>query len=227
MRTTETGVNGLVDKINKVFRTAARAVVPVWKTTNLSVIYRESGFPRATLALAQARLRIRTRFACLDRNYPISRRADRKIAGALMTRLQRTALIAGCVTRPSLFAHNNSAVLPGPDFHRSIKEEAAEKHLELLDSLPTSTLVVYLDRLQDKIGNTGWGAAAFYKARAIKANRSLLNAEVYNAEAVGAFEGLKLRRERICADPSIKELILFLDNLSVVDSILGPTPAFL
>ena len=224
-KTTSTRTDSLVEKIDKVFRIAARAVVPVWKTTNLEVIHRESGFPKASLALAQARVRIGTRFACLDRNHPISRRADRRIAGAPLTRLQRTTSLAGRTVRPSLFAHNNGAVLPGPDYRGSTKEEAAEKHLEFLDGLPSSTLVAYSDGSQDEIGNTGWGAVTFHKARATKARGSLANAEVYDAEAVGAFEALKLARDRIRADPDIKELILFLDNSAVVDGILGPTPA--
>lgn len=69
------------------------------------------------------------------------------------------------------------------------------------------------------------GAVAFHKARATKACGNLANAEVYDAEAVGAFEALKLAKARIRANPDIKELILFLDNSSVVDGILGPTPA--
>ncbi|PNP44425.1 hypothetical protein TGAMA5MH_03815 [Trichoderma gamsii] len=126
--------------------------------------------------------------------------------------------------RPSLFAHNNGAALPGPDSRGTKKEEAAKSHLELLDDLPNSTLVAYSDGSQDEFGNTGWGAVTFHKARATKSNGCLPNSEVYDAEAVGAFEAIKLARERIRLDPSINEIILFLDNSAVVDGILGPTP---
>ena len=224
-KTTSTGTDNLVEKLDKAFKTAARAVVPVWKTTNLEVIHRESGFPKASLAIAQARVRIGARFACLDRNHPISKRADRKVAGAPMTRLQRTTSLAGRTVRPSLFAHNNGAVLPGPDYRGSTKDEAAKRHIELLDDLPSSTLVAYSDGSQDELGNTGWGAVTFHKARATKTNGCLPNAEVYDAEAVGAFEAIKLAKKRIQSDPDIKELILFLDNSAVVDGILGLTPA--
>ncbi|PNP37739.1 hypothetical protein TGAMA5MH_10340 [Trichoderma gamsii] len=195
-KTTNTGTDNLVEKMDKAIRAAARAVVPVWKTTNMEVIHRESGVPKASLALAQARVRIGARFACLDRNHPISKRADKKLAGAPLTRLQRTAALAGRTVRPSLFAHNNRAVLPGPEFRGTKKEEAVKSHLELLDSLPNSTLVAYSDGSQDEFGNTGWGAVTFHKARATKSNGCLPNAEVYDAEAVGAYEAIKLAKER-------------------------------
>ncbi|PON20640.1 hypothetical protein TGAM01_v210514 [Trichoderma gamsii] len=155
----------------------------------------------------------RARFACLDRNHPISRRADRRAAGAPLTRLQRTTALARRTVRPSLFAHNNGAVLPGPDFRGTKKEDAAKKHL--LDGLPNSTLAAYSNGSQDELGNTGWGAVTFHKARATKSNGCLPNAEVYDAEAVKAFEAIKLAKERIRADPGIKEIILFLDNSAV------------
>jgi ribonuclease HI len=83
---------------------------------------------------------------------------------------------------------------------------------------------VYSNGSQDELGNTGWGAVTFYKARATKAKGCLPNAEVYNAEAVMAHKAIKLAREQIQADPDIKEIILFLDNSAVVNGILGKTP---
>jgi hypothetical protein len=150
-----TGVSNLMEKIDKPFRTAAQASVPVWKTTNIAVIHRESGFPRAKLALAQARLRMATRFTCLDRNHPVSRRIDRRAKGTPMTRLQRTASLVGRTVRPSLFAHNIGSVLPGTKLRGISKEKAATKHLEMLKDLPRTTLVAYSDRSQDECGNTG------------------------------------------------------------------------
>lgn len=50
-----TGIGNIMEKIDKAFKIAAKAVVPVLKTTNMEVIHRESGFPKASLALAQAR----------------------------------------------------------------------------------------------------------------------------------------------------------------------------
>lgn len=155
---------------------------------------------------------------------PYQQESGQESRGRPLTRLQRTTALAGRTVRPSLFAHNNGAVLPGPDFGGTKKGEAAKRHLKLLDGLPSSTLVAYSDGFQDELGNTGWGAVTFHKARATKSNGCLPNAEVYDAEAVGAFEAIKLAKERIRSDPDIKEVILFLDNSAVVDGTLGLTP---
>ncbi|KAK0755682.1 hypothetical protein N5P37_011768 [Trichoderma harzianum] len=48
---------------------------------------------------------------------------------------------------------------------------------------------------------------------------------VYDAEAVGAFEAIKLAKLRIADTPDINELVLFLDKSAVVDGILGTTSA--
>lgn len=54
---------------------------------------------------------------------------------------------------------------------------------------------------QDELGNTGWGAVTFHRARATKANECLPNAEVYDAEAVGAFKAVKLAKEHVTNQP--------------------------
>lgn len=225
-RQVTTGTSSLVEKMDKAFRTAARAVLPAWKTTNTAVVHRESGVPPAPVALAQARLRTSARFASLDRNHPVSRRIDKKLPPRIpMTRLQRTASLVGRTVRPSLFAKNNGAVLAGPDFRGLPKAKAAEKHLELLDALPRTTLLAYSDGSQDKMENTGWGAVTYHDYKSTSSCGYLANAEVYDAEAVGAFEAMKLARIRIASNPDIKEILLFLDNSAVVDGILGNTPA--
>ncbi|KAK1249619.1 hypothetical protein MKX08_009622, partial [Trichoderma sp. CBMAI-0020] len=85
------------------------------------------------------------------------------------------------------------AVLPGLELRGTKKEEAAESHLELLDGLLNSTL----------------------------SSGCLPNAEVYDAEAVGALKVIKLTKERIRIDLSINKIILFLDNSAVMDGILS------
>ncbi|KAL6702198.1 ribonuclease H-like domain-containing protein [Trichoderma pleuroticola] len=167
------------------------------KTTNLPVIHRESGVPPA--------------------NHPISRRIDRRLPPRVPPmRLQRTAALVGKTVRPSLFAKNNGAVQAGPDFRGLPKAKAAEKHLELLNGLPRSTLLAYSDGLQDKHSNTGWGAVIYHNFSRSLAYGPLSNAEVYDAEAVGAFEAIKLARARALANPDIREILLFLDNSALL-----------
>jgi hypothetical protein len=137
-----TGTEGLVSKLDRVFRTAARAVLPVWKTTSIPILHRESGIPPTSVALAQVRIRTAARYVCLDRNHPLSRRIDKKPPARLpMTRLQRTANLAGRTIRPTMFVRKNPAILPGRDLRGNPKTKAAEKHLELIDRLPNNAIL--------------------------------------------------------------------------------------
>lgn len=132
--------------------------------------------------------------------------------------------MVGRTVRTSLSAKNNGAVLPRPNHRGLPKKEAAEKHPELLDGLPREVLLCYSDGSQDKAGNTGWGAITFHDCRSTTACGFIPNAEVYDAEAMGAHEAMKLAKERIRGNPNIREVLLFLDNSAVVDDILGKTP---
>lgn len=157
-----------------------------------------------------------TRASSSDASRTVSTRTQNltdKINKAL---LQRTANLVGRTVRPSLFAKNNGAVLAGPNHRGLPKKKAAEKHIELLDNLPREVLLCYSDGSQDKAGNTGWGAVTYHDCRSTSACGYIPNAEVYDAEAVGAYEAMKLA--------SIREVRLFLDNSAVVDGILGKTP---
>lgn len=58
------------------------------------------------------------------------------------------------------------------------------------------------------------GAVTFHKAQATKSNGCLPNAEVYDAEAVGAFKAIKLARYCARKDLGINKIILFLRQLS-------------
>lgn len=224
-RRVSTRTQNLVDKLDKALHTAARAVIPAWKTTNTAVIHRESGVPTAALALTLTRMRTSTRYANLDRSHPLSKRIDKRLPPRVPpTRLLRTAALVGKTVRPTLFARNNGAVLPGPNHRGLPKKEAAQKHLELLDDLPRPVLLAYSDGSQDKNGHTGWGAVTYHDTRTTTACGYIPNAEVYDAEAVGAFEALKLARNRVRDNPNITEILLFLDNTAVIDGILGKTP---
>jgi ribonuclease HI len=141
-----------------------------------------------------------------------------------MTRLQRTASLAGKTIRPTLFARRNLTILPGRDLRGNPKAKAAEKHLELIDQLPNNAILAYSDGSQTDSG-TGWGAASFHRMRATKARGRLEHAEVYDAEAQGALEAMKLVQLRIRENPEIGDAYFFLDNSAVVDGLLGTPPA--
>ncbi|RFU78528.1 reverse transcriptase [Trichoderma arundinaceum] len=194
-----TGTANLVENLDRVFRTAARAVLPAWKTTSVPVLHRESGIPPG-----------------------ISSPGTTKSADLS----PRTAAIAGRVPRPSLFAKIIGSVRLGPELRGQPKAKAAERHLELLDSLPRTTLIAYSDGSQNKEGDTGWGAVTYHDCVATTDRGMLMNSEVYDAEAVGALKALELSRRLVTTTlkGKVSEIMLFLDNSAVVDGILGKTP---
>lgn len=67
----------------------------------------------------------------------------------------------------------------------------------------------------------------FYNIKATFFYKYFLNIEVYNTKVVKAFKVLKLARIRIYLNLEIKKLILFLNNLAVVNRILRLTLALL
>ncbi|RFU78212.1 reverse transcriptase [Trichoderma arundinaceum] len=173
-----TGTAGLVERLDKVFRVAARTVIPAWKTTRTAILHRESGIPPASVALAQLRVRTSTRYNILHSAHPLAARiAKRPPRDLPPTRLQRTAAIPGKVPRPSLFVKNIGSVLPGPELRGQTKDKAAEKHLEFLTPSPD--------------GDTGWGAVTFHDCVVTTDRGRLMNSEVYDAEAFGALIALE------------------------------------
>jgi hypothetical protein len=137
-----------------------------------------------------------------------------------MTRPQRTASLAGRTIRPTPFAKRHLAILPGKDLKGNPKEKAAQLHLEFIDQLSNNAILAYSDGSQTDQW-TGWGAASFHRMRTTKARGGLENAEVYDAEAQGALEAMKLVQLRIREDPSKGDALVFLDNSAVVDGLLG------
>ncbi|KAL7940222.1 hypothetical protein V8C42DRAFT_275916 [Trichoderma barbatum] len=103
-------------------------------------------------------------------------------------------------------------------------EKAAEAHMKFVRSLDrTKALVAYSDRSQ-LLDKQGWGAIAYHHNFSISANGSFTNAEVYDAEARGAAQTMKLASRIIRESPTIQEAYFFLDNSAVVDGLLGTPP---
>jgi hypothetical protein len=81
---------------------AARAVLPAWKTTPISILLRETGLPSATVALEETKLRFATHLQTADNDHPLTWRLKLQQinrgrgAGGLQqprTKVQRLGLI--------------------------------------------------------------------------------------------------------------------------------------
>ena len=83
-----------VDVVHRALTQAARAVLPVWKTTPTNTIFRDAGLPTAQAALDEALWRFSYRLHTVDEGHPLARRTEpSKIArgpGAGGTRPPRT-----------------------------------------------------------------------------------------------------------------------------------------
>lgn len=96
-----TGLTTHIGKVHTALATAARAVIPVWRTFPYAAALREAGLPAGLTCLERARLQAATRMACLDRLHPVTiwsleAPARRK------TILQETASLVPQVERPPL-----------------------------------------------------------------------------------------------------------------------------
>ena len=210
--------------MEKAFKAAARAVLPVWKTTPVPVLHRESGIPPASVALAQARLRNAARLAKLDNSHPICRRADGPTHIWPKTWLQRTASLAWKTVRPTLFTKKPTHVHAGLALTGLGKDRRAKtKHLEWVHGVQSATIVAYSDGSQiDK--RTGWGVVVYHEGNVLTRCGPLPNAEVFDAEATGAVKAMELAREIRKRNRFVSEAHFFLDNSSVVDGFLGEAP---
>lgn len=62
--------------IDKIITTAARGVLPVWRTTPSATLYRDAGLPSALCALEEAKMRFATHLRTIDKEHPLARRAE-------------------------------------------------------------------------------------------------------------------------------------------------------
>ena len=155
--------NGLgkhMAKIDTAIRTAARAVLPVWRTTRIPILHRESGLPPAEVLLEQIRLRSSLRLRTLDPAHPlVSRMADATQKKATRgrkpnwerppnrTRLQRTVQLTPPCPRPQLLPRRWRRA-PTPLL--SGKEKGKEIHDDWHARLSKHELVLYSDGSQDR-----------------------------------------------------------------------------
>ena len=226
-RTKESGstascrTKGLLQKMNSGLRTAMRAILPVWRTHPGHILHFEAQIPPAELLAESIRRRHGFRLGKVDKNHPLVGRIPLQ-ARKEATRLQRCCQLVPNSQRPALVK---------PSFkkppQRGDKEEEAHLFRQwLLERDEHSDLVIYSDGSQLKdhgLARTGWGFTIRKGGTTQEVYRNkgrLLQAEVVDAEAHGALQGLAAAR----AIGRQKCLFVCLDNTSVVDGLNGNPP---
>ncbi|MGH7965947.1 MAG: ribonuclease H family protein [Candidatus Binatia bacterium] len=201
----------------------------MWKTTPIPALHRESGIQPATLLLDAQRSRFAARLKSLDEAHPLARRTTTKPVirgvkracqssqGAYKTRLERTAQLVPDCPRPQLLKHVHTTTRL---LQTRNKEETAARFLKWLQSHQEDLLVVYSDGSQLSSGASGYGYAVHqHNATVHEGSGRLGPAEVFDAEAVGALEGLRAAVN--LPEAEHHSIVVCLDNLAASSCLLG------
>lgn len=228
----------LIQRMTKTMNQAMRAILPVWKTTPINVLHRESGIPPVNQLLEARRLRFSARLKSLDGAHPlasrtrpptqptyhdlIKRRYQTQTESVFRTRLRRAdELLAPC-PRPKLVqpCFQREEIVP---LQTASKEKTTGAFLCWLQSLSPLTLVAYSDGSLSSEGAASYGFTIHQNSVPIFNGSGRLGpAEVFDAEAAGALEGLKaaLNLRELAA----QNIYICLDNLAAATCLRG-TPS--
>ena len=94
-------LGGLIGMVGSAIVLAARGVLPVWRTTPLTVLHRDSGLPSAEVALEEAKSRLAYRLKAVDKDHPLARRTA-PTGRKAVTKLQRVNILVPDFPRPVL-----------------------------------------------------------------------------------------------------------------------------
>ncbi|TVY62678.1 putative 115 kDa protein in type-1 retrotransposable element R1DM [Fusarium oxysporum f. sp. cubense] len=201
------GIQHLLQIMNKAIVQSMRAILPVWKTTPTAILHRESGIPPITQLLEACRYRFSARLKSLDeahllakRTLPprqptyhqlIKRKYQAPAESNFRTRLRRTNELLAPSPRPALMQKCFGKGQDTP-LQTARKEESAETFLQWVSTVDPATWIVYPDGSLSSEGAASYGFAIHQKDLSIcDGSGRLGSAEVFDAEATGALEGLK------------------------------------
>ncbi|RKK82415.1 hypothetical protein BFJ68_g17539 [Fusarium oxysporum] len=224
--------------MTKAMNQSMRPILPVWKTTPIAALHRESGIPPVAQLLEARRLRFSARLKSLDEAHPlasrtrppsqpayhdlIKRRYQAQTESSFRTRLRRTdELLAPCA-RPKLIQRRFHQELL-PPLQMASKDKSADAFSHWVESLDPLTLVVYSDGSLSSEGAASYGFTIHQdKVPIFDGSGRLGPAEVFDAEATGALEGLKaaLNLRELAA----QNIYICLDNLAAAMCLRG-TPS--
>jgi ribonuclease HI len=220
--------------LERVILTSARAILPVYKTTQMSALYREARLRPPEIELTLIAETFAARTARLDYTHPLQTRASK----VLQSRRSKTRFAHWILALPRS-EHVNPIEWPpwahwgtheeiakrisGPQGRT--KEKAAEDFIEFLKTIPQTDLQVFSDGSKSEAtdGATGGGSVTYQHSQQIDRWTFSLgcNAEVFDAEASAALCGARRALAHWTAAYAT-DLWIFLDNLEVASRLLTP-----
>ncbi|RKK08478.1 hypothetical protein BFJ66_g17778 [Fusarium oxysporum f. sp. cepae] len=231
-------IQHLLQRMNKAIVQSMRAILPAWKTTPIAILHRESGIPPITQLLEARRYRFSARLKSLDETHPlvkrtlpprqptyhqlIKRKYQAPTESNFRTRLRRTnELLAPC-PRPALMRKCFGKGQDTP-LQTAPKEESAEAFLQWVSTVDPTTWIVYSDGSLSSEGAASYGFAIHQQDPSICDGSGRLGpAEVFDAEATGALEGLKAALN--LPGSAARDIVVCLDILAAATCLRG-TPS--
>jgi hypothetical protein len=120
-----------VEQVDRTIAQATREVLPVWRTTPTTTLFRDAGLPSGAAALEEAKLRFAVRLQTIDAEHPLVRRIAtptiRRGRGAgtqqrPKTKVQRLGALLPSTPRPALAPHT-SLLTVGQTLQRESKRK--------------------------------------------------------------------------------------------------------
>jgi ribonuclease HI len=230
---TSNRVNKHLEDLSTVVLTGARAVLPVFRTTPIPVLYRESGFYPPEIELDKIALAASTRLSRLDPDHPLHKRAKAiRHKGHPTSRFARRVLMLPQSEQINPLIHppwsdhepRETALARVGALAGLTKEQSADNFRTLLKSIPVKDIVIYTDGSKKENGQAGGGYVGFIDGNQVLRGSFPLgpNKEVFDAEAIAALLGLKAAIQHI-GSYSGSNIWICLDNLEVTIQLSSST----
>lgn len=188
-------------QFSKAIISGIRAALPVFKTTPLPVLHRESGIPPINILLHEARLKHALRIQTLDANHPLKKKA----CGNFLTRLTQTA---------RLIPISEDAL------HVTIDERYHPTSTNLIPS--RHDIHVYTDGSCNPAGKAGGGFVIYQAEQKIMASSFSINRKIepIDAEIIAISRAIKACHQQ-ASTKFANNLIVYTDNKTAAEIVNG------
>ncbi|POS82085.1 hypothetical protein EPUL_006099, partial [Erysiphe pulchra] len=182
----------IINQLQGAINRAARAVLPVYKTTPVPVLLRETGWGPATAWLERSHDRLATRIAAADTNHPLRKRWKSPYFQWIRRRqfleLSLDTQEAPWYELNSTKAKEEIGIVGRTEGLGMFKEYINSSEIGIL------ALIVFSDGSMDKDRNVGAGYCIYRGSNTEIASGKIpleRTVEIYDAEIIGATEGLR------------------------------------
>jgi ribonuclease HI len=219
--------------VEKTLTLAARGVLPVWRTTPNTTVFRDSGLPSAMAALEESKLRFAMRLQTVDDQHPLTRRIPTPMisrgrgAGNLQapkTKVQRLGKILPAIPRLILRPPHYSDGCRTDPTKGIDKKTTSDEFKKWWSALPLEDITIFSDGSEKYVEGqryVGYGYAIYQDSKQIANGHGSINSlsHVFEAEAIGAWKGL----EYVIRMPAIRHRRIWscIDSTSVIWCLRG------